>query len=133
MVSSASFNVSLSGLQAASTRLSAAANNIANQFSTQTRVDGETQNTPYVPQDVVQISQEAGGVLAETRPSDRAPVQAYDPGNPSADAQGLVAYPNVDTAEELVNVKVAENDYKANLRAISVQDEIFEDTLDILA
>jgi hypothetical protein len=42
----------------------------------------------------------------------------FDPGSPFADANGLVAAPNVDTAQELVNASVARVSYDANLKVI---------------
>ena len=60
-------NSALSGFQAASTQLEAHAQNIANQSSTKSVVDGKVVDKPYVPQQVDTISLSSGGVQALTR------------------------------------------------------------------
>ncbi len=39
---------------------------------------------------------------------------AYDPGNPLADAQGYVSYPQVDMGAQLVDLVMAQTNYQAN-------------------
>lgn len=127
-------SASLSGLAAADRRLGAAADNIANQFSTRTKdQNGDTQVKPPPRLEVTQQTQAEGGVRATVQASSRPPVRQFQPENPDADEQGFVATPDVDTAEELVNFKIATYDYKANLKALQIQDEINESTLDILS
>jgi flagellar basal-body rod protein FlgC len=43
---------------------------------------------------------------------------AYDPGNPDADTQGYVHYPNVQIVKEMVDMMVAQRAYEANVSAI---------------
>ena len=102
----------LSGLQAAATRVGAAANNIAN-ISTSGSTDGVTKPA-YTPQDVVQTSTN-GGVRADIQPRDPATYAAPDPDASFADADGMVAVPNIDVASEIVSMKTAEHAYKASL------------------
>ena len=123
----------LSGLSAASRRVEVASSNIANQYSTSTQVDGVTTNRPYIPKDVVQISLGAGGVRTEVRDAGNPTVRHHDPESPQADEYGFVEAPNVDQASELVELKIASYDYKANLKAIKVQDELHQSLLDILS
>lgn len=127
-----SLNIALSGFNAANQRLTVAAQNLANQQSTTQRVDGAVVDRPYQPQEVVQSSQANGGVSTEVRPRDNATVDVYQPENPNADDNGVVQYPNVDTAEELVNARIASYDAKANLKLIKIQDDLFKNTLDII-
>jgi len=42
----------------------------------------------------------------------------YDPGNPDADGQGYVHYPNVEVVKEMVDMMVAQRAYEANVSAI---------------
>jgi flagellar basal-body rod protein FlgC len=42
----------------------------------------------------------------------------YDPGNPDADTQGYVHYPNVQIVKEMVDMMVAQRAYEANVSAI---------------
>lgn len=126
-------NTAISGLFAASRRLSVSANNIVNQGSTRTQVDGVETNTPYTPKQVVQISQATGGVITRVIDKNPATVGVFIPDHPDADAEGVVQFPNVDIAEELVNQKIASYDYKANLKTIKVQDELQKSLLDIFS
>jgi flagellar basal-body rod protein FlgC len=47
------------------------------------------------------------------------PNMVYEPGHPDADAQGLVAYPNVSVMEETTNMVAASRSYEANLQAFN--------------
>jgi flagellar basal-body rod protein FlgC len=123
MVSGVS-NIALSGLQAASKRLDNSANNVANQLTVST-----DSKPAFQPQDIVQISDAAGGVRTLTAPRNPATVAV-----PSAESEsGVVQAPNVDQAEELVNQKFAVNDFQANLAVLRAQDKQQESLLDIIA
>lgn len=123
----------LSGLNAASTRLSASASNIANLQSTQTRRNGVTVNEPYTPVQVDQQSVAGGGTRAIVRPVPNPTVPVYDPSNAAADAEGIVQFPNVNLEEEVVNQVVAKYDFKANLQVIKTEKETTDSLLNILA
>lgn len=124
-------NVSLGGLQTAAKRIEVASNNLANQNSTSTRVDGEATSDVYKPQRVVQDT--VNGVpVARVETVANPTLKLYAPENPQADDTGFIDIPNVDTANELVELKIASYDYKANLKAIKVQDEVQQSLLDIL-
>ncbi len=123
---------SLAALQAASARVKVASENLANQNSTTTRVDGTVVNEPYKPQRVVQTSE--NGVPKVTVQTAANPTQKlYLPESPQADEYGFVEAPNVDQAQELVDLKIASYDYKASLKAIKIQDDIQQALLDILS
>jgi flagellar basal body rod protein FlgC len=126
--------VSVSGMMAAQKRLATSAENVANQLSAASEgVDGALVNQPYVPKDVVQISQEAGGVQSQNVPRDPASVAVADEDSSLADDSGVVNYPNVDLAEEAVNQQVAVYDFKANLKAFQAQDNMIKEAIDMLA
>jgi flagellar basal-body rod protein FlgC len=121
-------NIALSGLNAAGRRLEVSANNLANQFSTQSvGSDGSVQDTPFSARRVDQVSLSGGGVLAQ--------VSNADPGTVDvADGQGgLQTVPNVDTASELIQTRLASYDFKANLKTIQAQDTLFKSLLDIVS
>ena len=128
-----SFGIALSGLNAVSKKLNNTANNVANQFSTLSNINGETVKTPYKPQDVNNVSLEPGGVTTNTRPTEPGSIPVYDPENSAADADGITQYPNVDPEKEVVNQLVDKNEFKANLNVIKTQDKMLGDLLDILA
>lgn len=132
MISSGA-NISLSGLQAASRRLENSANNIANQQSTSSAVNDETVQQAFRPQDVVQLSNESGGVKTELRERNPATVAVYNPDNSAADANGIVQYPNVDTTREVIDQKFASYDFKANAKSLQAQNETLDTLLNIIA
>lgn len=126
-------NTLLSGLNAASLRTSVAANNIANSRSTAEIQNGKTVNKVFVPQDVIQINQENGGALASVAYSNRPAISQFEPDSIIADENGFVQYPDVDLAEELVNVQQAASDYKATLSALEIYKDSQKSLLDIFA
>lgn len=72
----------------------------------------------------VQVQQ----VVADTTP----PVRRYDPGNPEADKQGYVSYPNVNPSEEMVDLMGAARSYDLNASAIQSTKSMIESSIDIL-
>lgn len=126
-------NSALSGLKAASKRIAVSAQNIANQHSTKTVVNGQVSNTPYIAQRVDQVSLSGGGVQVIARDVNPPSATVFDPDNPDADANGAVAVPNVSLEDEAINQKLASTAYKANLNVIKVQDTLDQSLLDILS
>lgn len=127
----------VSGLMDASLRLSTAAKNIANaQSSGRLPASAGDQATSYTPQDVVTLSNDVGdahlGVhsLVEDRTPSYEP--AYDPTSPNANADGLVAAPNVDIASEMVKTIMASEAYKANAAVIKTALENDKKLMDSL-
>lgn len=126
-----SIGASLGGLQAATRRAQVSAQNLANQHSTSTRVDGNVVNEAYQPQRVLQTTE--NGVPKTTVETVANPTQKlYLPDDPQADEAGFVDIPNVDQAAELVNLKIASYDFKANAKAIQVAQNIEQSLLDII-
>jgi flagellar hook-associated protein FlgK len=105
----------LSGINAAETRLSTAANNIANV------------TTPgFKPQDVAQTPLTGGGVRADV--IERSPASvAFE------NTQGRQDLPNISLDEELVQANLASYDVQANIRVLKTQKELDKALLDIQA
>ena len=57
--------------------------------------------------------------------------RVYLPGNPKADAQGMVAMPNVNPLDEMVDMMTASRSYQANLQVIQTGRSMFEQSLKI--
>jgi flagellar basal-body rod protein FlgC len=57
----------------------------------------------------------------------------HEPGNPYADAQGNVQYPNVDLSLEMVNALETTRAYEANITAIETTKSMMSATLRLLA
>lgn len=55
----------------------------------------------------------------------------YDPEHPHADANGYVAYPDVNVAEEMARLISAQRVYEANLTAVEAAKEMLKRTLEI--
>src|SRR3979409_1234179 len=55
-----------------------------------------------------------------------------EPGNPAADANGNVKYPNVNPLIEMTDMREAQRSYEANLNIISATRRMIQRTLDIL-
>ena len=123
----------LSGYQNAAKRIEVSASNIANQFSTVKTEDGESTNRPYQPQRVIAVSQEEGGVKSEVAPREPATLKRFDPNNAAANEQGIAEVPNVDIGEEMVNQIIASYDAKANMKAIKIENNLLQSTLDIFS
>ena len=58
--------------------------------------------------------------------------QKYEPGHPSADANGNVKYPNVNSLIEMTDMREAQRSYEANLNLIGASRRMIQRTLDIL-
>ena len=113
--------IAVSGLSVASLRLQVAASNIANASS-----GGPLPGTPnpenfpsaYSALRVNQVDNLGGGTSATMTNVLPPTVATYDPTAPYADGRGMVASPNVDLANELVQVLVARFTYAANAQVI---------------
>jgi flagellar basal-body rod protein FlgC len=129
-----SLTVAASGLHAQSARMTVIAENLANADST-----GKTPtDTPYRRQvptfrtvydgELGAAKVEVGRVVLDTAPFQ----QRFEPGNPAADANGYVKYPNVDPEIEAMDMREAQRSYEANLNVISATRQMEGQTLDIL-
>ena len=126
-----SLKISSSGLTANKKRMAAITSNIANAQTTRTAEGG-----PYQPKEVVfgseparetfseilegELEEKAMAVHAtEIQNSKKPPVLKYEPNHPDANKDGYVAYPNINTMEEMANMIEASRAYEANINAMS--------------
>jgi flagellar basal-body rod protein FlgC len=136
----AAIAASQSALAAERVRIEAAVSNLANAESTR-GPDGQ----PYRRRDVVLESQRAEGSFGNALEragatgvsvaaviEDQAPPRRrYEPSHPDADPEGYVALPNVDPADEMVNMLGAARAYQANLTAITMIREMVQRALEL--
>jgi flagellar basal-body rod protein FlgC len=127
--------VSASGLSAQRTRMNVAASNLANAETTQAAGGG-----PYKRRDVVLATADLDpngdanikGVKVSQIQQDQSPPRLeYDPGHPQANAQGYVAYPNINPVEEMVDMITASRAYEAGITTMSSAVNMAEKALSI--
>lgn len=123
-------STALTGLFAASKRVEASANNVANASSAGS-LDPAHPRQPYQALTTVQTANESGGTSATNIPKKPGFVNAYAPDSPFANEEGLVGAPNVDLTEEAVNLKIAEITYKANASVIRTASEMSDELLNM--
>ncbi|MBX2833847.1 MAG: flagellar biosynthesis protein FlgC [Micavibrio sp.] len=117
----------LTGLAAASQKVTASANNIANVTTGGSLEDGE--KAPYTPQTVQQETLKGGGVKTNIAAKNPPFTPSYSPDSPLADSNGIIGLPNVDLAEEGVNLMLSEVEYKANLKVIETAAELSDELI----
>lgn len=135
-----SFAVSAAGMAVERTRVEVAAMNLAHANTAQ-----DPAGAGFQPQRVVAraVQAQAFGTLVESgleagvlpaaavEPTLVAPRLASEPGHPLANEQGLVAYPGVDAATEMVTMMSATRAYEANVAALNTARTLALKTLDI--
>jgi flagellar basal-body rod protein FlgC len=131
---SASLKISASGLEAQSARLRVVSENLANARST-----GDTPGAdPYRRKTISftdELDRAAGVSTVEIKKIgvDRSDfLTEYDPGNPAADANGVVKTPNVNILVEMADMREANRSYEANLQSIRQARDLISSTIDLL-
>ncbi len=134
---SSAANIALTGLNDAAQRVANATSNIVNASSIAPLPQIASNYSGYVPQDTVTLSQTSGGnslgVTTSSAPRSPAYNVAYDPSASQANAQGLVAQPNVDLASEAINLNAAQVNYGADAAVIRTVDQTQKALLDIIS
>ena len=137
-------DVSASALAAYRQRMNVIAENLANAQTTRTEAGG-----PYRRQEVLfEAAQPRGAgalgnalngsspagqqVRARVVTDERTPfTEVHDPGHPDADANGVVRYPNVNPAVEMVNLVLAARAYEANVTVLQSTKSMLKKALEI--
>lgn len=138
--------ISASALSAERQRAEVTSANLANAETTHTDEGG-----PYVRKEVVFSATNAspfqtvfnrvghfgqapaGSVQISGVEDDNAPpVLRYEPGNPDANKEGYVAYPNINPVTEMVDLMDATRAYQMNASAISAAKEMIQESIGIL-
>lgn len=131
-------DISTSALVAQRVRLNAISSNLANISTTH---DEAGEPRPFQPRFVVfqtddrfKTAEGAVGVkVAKVGIDTGPPRMRFEPGHPDANADGYVAYPNIDLNTEFVDALEATRAYEANVGVIEVTKEMARQTLRILA
>lgn len=137
-------SVSASGMAAQRTRAELLVENLANSETTRTPDGG-----PYRRKDVVFSSSEEtspfGAVFQTEMGSGVNGVEVSDvvedtsegekrylPGHPDADADGYVAFPNVNPAEDMADLLSASRGYGANVAAMTAIKDMILHSIDLM-
>jgi len=130
-------DASSSALEAERTRLDVIAGNLANAQNT-SDASGQVYRRKMVVfesrlNDAIEGGANAGSQVQVARVmDDPSPLpKVYMPGNPKADAKGMVQMPNVDPLNEMVDMMTASRSYQANLQVVSTGRSMFEQSLKI--
>lgn len=125
----------LSGMKAASVRLSVAASNIANVNSNgalSNQVNAQQAYQPlWVEQTSVAGADGANATQAIVREVSPGQVPAYDPTASYANEQGMVATPNVDILNEMLNLTLAKEDYILNAQVAQTINDLVQKLFDL--
>ena len=137
------FDISASGLAADRTRINTISMNLANAKTTRTPLGG-----PYRRRTVVQqtadvddtfsvhmqsaLDRSVKGVRVMAVTMDNRPFKrVYEPGNPDANAEGYVMYPDINVVEEMANLMTAQRNYEANVTTVDAVKGMYVKALEI--
>lgn len=136
-----SLSVSASGMAAQRVRAELLTENLANAETTRTPEGGpyrrkdavfatDSQASPFgaiFQQETAMLGVSVSDIIEDTREPDR----RYLPGHPDADAQGYVAFPRVNPAQDMVDLLSASRGYHANVAAMSAVKDMIQKSLDL--
>ncbi len=133
--------ISGSGLKAERARLNVTAMNLANANTTRTMEGGpyKAKSVVFGSRPVENFRDTLDSTTARLRKvevvkvveDDKPFKEVYDPSHPDADENGIVRFPNVDTAEQMVDMISARRGYEANVTAIDAIKSMALKALDI--
>ena len=129
-----SLAIAASGLHAQLGRMRIITENLANADSTAAAPGGD----PYRRKIVTfnsELDNALGADVVKLGPvqSDNSDFRVrHEPGNPAADANGNVKYPNVNSLVELSDLRDAPRSYEADLNVITATRRMLQRTIDIL-
>jgi flagellar basal-body rod protein FlgC len=126
------------------TRATLLAENLANAETTRTPDGGpyrrkdavfmsDPVTSPFASVFQAEIGASGTGVsVAEVSVDTREPEKRFLPGHPDADAEGYVAFPRMNPAEDMVDLMGASRGYQANVSAMSAVKDMIHRSLDLL-
>ncbi len=131
--------ISMSGLDVEWRRLEVIAENLANVNTVQTPEGG-----PYRAMRLISgprtsfeghLGKDPSGLngvaVYGVEPTNAPPRKVHEPGNPAADADGNVSYPDIDHAAEMMLMIKTSRAYEANLVAMNAAREMYVKSLDM--
>lgn len=136
-------SIGASGMAAQRARAELLVENLANAETTRTPEGGPYRRkdavftsagveSPFASVFSTQLRGPAGVAVDQVVTDPREPERRYLPGHPDADAEGYVAFPRINPAEDMVDLLGASRGYQANVAAISAVKDMIERSLDLL-
>jgi len=137
------FDIASSGMSAQRMRLKIISANIANVETTRTPEGG-----PYRRKQVIfkatdfesfdatlskcSNCNELSKVKVEEITTDNSePIYKYDPSHPDANANGFVAYPNINIVREMVDMMEAGRSFEANVSSVKAAKDLINQSLEL--
>jgi len=130
----AAMQTAVSGLKAQTKRLRVVSENLANADTTSSTPGGDPyrRKTISFASEVDRASGAAHVAVKEIGRDGSAFKRTYDPGHPSADAEGYVLRSNVSTIVEIMDMQEAQRSYEANLTMLTSARSMLQRTIDLL-
>jgi flagellar basal-body rod protein FlgC len=136
-------SVGASGMQAQRQRAQLLVENLANAETTRTPEGGpyrrkdavfktSTVDSPFASIFGAQLESVGGVAVSEVVVDQSDPERRYLPGHPDADKDGYVAFPKINTAEDMVDLMGAARGYEANISAISAVKDMIQRSIDLM-
>lgn len=135
------FDIASSAMSAQSVRLNTTASNLANANSVAASADAAYRSRQPVFQTVMSglgpgigaaaDPASAGVRVAGVVQTSAPPPRVYQPGHPSADAEGYVYMSNVNVVDEMVNMISASRSYENSVEVMNTSKELLLRTLSI--
>jgi flagellar basal-body rod protein FlgC len=130
--SNAAQAIAATALRAEQARMRIIAENIANANSTSRTPGGDPYRRQVPVFEPVRTDGGQGVKMVRVAPDQSDFKTEYDPGHPSADAEGYVKLPNVNTLIESLDMRAAQRAYEANLTVIETARAMESRTLDLI-
>ena len=132
-----------SGMAAQRQRAELLTENLANAETTRTPEGGpyrrkdavfetSSTNSPFSSVFDAQLQAAGGVAVSEIVTDTSAPELRFMPGHPDANADGYVAFPHINPAEDMVDLMGASRNYEANVAAIGAVKDMIQKSIDLL-
>ena len=132
-----SLEVAGSSLTAHRLWLDTISSNLANINTTRTKAGGPYKRKVPVFAEMLDNTiggyHDIGGVrVLDITEDNNAPRMVYQPDHPDANAEGYVAYPNVNLVREMTDMLVASRGYEANLSVVTTGRDMWNGALEVM-
>ena len=136
-------DIGASALSAERTHMNIISMNLANAKTTRTTEGGPYKrrsvilealpvDAPFSKQMKSLMDQDLRGVRVERLAVDQRPAKlVYEPGHPDANADGFVAYPDINVVEEMAALMTAQRGYEANVTTVDTIKAMYTKALEI--